>query len=249
MEERLTDFSEIIANLQDDSNYYGEYGSQFLHNSDIYNLLGDLTKFKKKEDSTAMAFGRAFHDMVMFNKCNEQIVEASTRSTKIYKEALAESGKEVLLLSHEYDKISALVNASRNNDLFAEILDSAIEFEVPNAGLMIEDSTNIWACKADILTEDYIYDIKTTSSLDGFFQSARNYNYDSQAYIYSTMFQKPMRFLVVEKESGRVGLFETSDEAYMKGQSKVERAEEVYNKYFGLNKTEEIRNYVKYGTI
>jgi hypothetical protein len=62
------------------------------------------------------------------------------------------------------------------------------------------------------------------------------------------MFQKPMRFIVVEKGTGNVGLFDTSDEAYERGRIKVLEAEEIYKKYFLYN-DDDISNYYKYGEI
>ena len=57
-----------------------------------------------------------------------------------------------------------------------------------------------------------------------------------------------MRFLVIEKGSGLIGIFETSDEAYDNGFYKVDAAEEQYLKYF-VDKKEDIKNFTKYGEI
>ena len=241
--------SEIIARLQDDNEYYGEYGSQFLHNSDIYKLLNDPSQYGvKQEDTLPMLIGRAFHEMVLFNNHNQPYIDASTRSTKIYKTEVEEYGEEIVLLKKEYEQVVDLKKTAVNHHLIKEVLSAKnIQKEVPNVGYLTSNEL-MWACKADILTDDYVYDLKTTSSLSGFRNSARNYNYDSQAYIYSTMFQKPMRFLVVEKGTGCIGLFDTSDEAYHRGREKVEQAEEVYLKYF-KNNEDDVSNYYKYGEI
>lgn len=240
---------EAIARLQSDDQYYGEYGSQFLHNSDIFTLLNNPQEYgKPKTDTVPMMFGRAFHEQVLFNNCSQDYVDASTRNTKIYKQEIADNGVELMLLKKEYDDIVNLKDIARNHPVISQVLsDSKIKKEVPNLGTL-SDSEILWACKADIVTDEYVYDLKTTSSLSGFGYSSKTYNYDSQAYIYSTMFQKPMRFLVIEKGTGCVGLFDTSDEAYHRGREKVLQVEEIYKKYFLYNK-DNIENHYKYGEI
>ena len=238
-----------IERLQSDEEYYGEFGSQFLHNSDIYTFLNNPQGYgTPKEDTIPMMFGRAFHEQVLFNNTNQDYIDASTRNTKIYKESLIEYGENLMLLKKEYDDIVSLKNKSQSHKIVSDILnDPNIKKEVPNLNTLT-DSEIIWACKADIITDDYVYDLKSTSSLNGFTKSARMYNYDSQAYIYSTMFQKPMRFIVVEKGSGAIGLFDTSDGAYERGREKVLQAEAMYKKYFLYNE-DDIANYFKYDTI
>jgi hypothetical protein len=240
---------EAIKRLQSDNEYYGEFGSQFLHNSDIYTFLNNPQEYgQPKADTVPMMFGRAFHEQVLFNDCSQDYIDASTRNTKIYKQQLDDNGVDLMLLKKEYDDIVNLKDVAKNHPVINQVLsDSNIEKEVPNLG-SLSDSGILWACKADIVTNEYVYDLKTTSSLSGFRYSSKTYNYDSQAYIYSTMFQKPMRFLVIEKGTGCVGLFDTSDEAYNRGYEKVLQAEEIYKKYFLYNK-DNIENYCKYGEI
>ena len=57
-----------------------------------------------------------------------------------------------------------------------------------------------------------------------------------------------MRFLVVEKGTGCIGLFDTSEEAYLRGREKVEQAEELYIKYF-RDKKDDVLNHYTHGTI
>jgi hypothetical protein len=233
--------------LLDDALYYGEYGKQFLHNSDIYALLNNPASFRVREETTALLYGRAFHEIVMFAKFNEDVVDASTRNTKIYKDAVERNGGQMMLLQKEMDEIVELRERAYRNNMFASVLNSAEAFEVPNSGTLTENNL-IWACKADIITDEYVYDIKTTSSLIGFNKSSRSYNYDSQAYIYSSMFQKPMRFLVVEKGSGAIGLFDVSEDAYLRGRDKVEKAEEVYMKYY-MGGKDNVKDHFVHDTI
>jgi len=154
----------------------------------------------------------------------------------------------MLLLEGEAEQLKNDVTCARDNEFVAKLLGrDDIEFEVPNVSTLTDNNIK-WKCKADIVTKDCLYDIKTTSNLKGFRHSFFTYNYDSQAYIYSTMFQKPMRFLVIEKKTGCIGLFDVSDESYLKGQAKVEQAEDNYKKYF-LDKTNSIKDFMVYAEI
>jgi hypothetical protein len=240
---------DAIKRLQSDEEYYGEFGSQFLHNSDIYTFLNNPQDYgTPKTDTVPMMFGRAFHEQVLFNNCNQEYVDASTRNTKIYKQELEDSGVDLILLKKEYEDIKLLKGKTISHVIVNEVLSSSgIKKEIPSLG-QLTDSGILWACKADIITKDYVYDLKTTSSLSGFKKSARMYNYDSQAYIYSTLFQKPMRFIVAEKGTGAIGLFDTSDEAYHRGREKVLETEALYKKYFLYNE-DDISNYYRYDEI
>ena len=103
---------EILDKLQNDEEYYGEFGKQYMSNSDIWTLLKEPHKYGKgKEETVPMVAGRYFHVSIlepekvgMFN-----IIDSSTRSTKLYKEASAEEGK-ILLLKKEQDHLDFLIN-------------------------------------------------------------------------------------------------------------------------------------------
>lgn len=245
------DKDEALFYLNDDEHYYGDYGKQFLSNSNIDSLINDPASFlEPREDSVNLMYGRAFHELVMFGSTRyDKVVDASTRRTNKYKDAEEENGG-LLFLKKEWDELNSLVEKINKNINFHSILKApSVKFEVPNVGVLVDDDNEVlWKCKADVVTDDAIFDIKTTSSLKGFKYSSKAYNYDSQAYIYSSLFQKPMKFLVVEKVTGCFGVFETSDIAYDDGREKVVKAQDNYVDYF-LNKTKDISNYTVYGEI
>ena len=57
---------EHLAKLQLDEHYYGEYGRQWLSNSDIITLLNDPKGFRvPKEPTKAMLLGRYFHTAML----------------------------------------------------------------------------------------------------------------------------------------------------------------------------------------
>jgi hypothetical protein len=245
----------ILSKLKSDEHYYGDFGKQYLSNSNIGTLINNPKAFlEPMEDNINFLFGKAFHELIMFGETQySNFVDASTRTTNIYKEASLESGG-LLFLKKEWDEVNYLVESTLKNTEVKNVLNlDNIKFEVPNIGILNnidedEDNGLIWKCKADIVSDDFVYDIKTSSSISGFKYSSKSYNYDSQSYIYSTMFQKPMRFIVIEKGTGNVAFYDVSNEAYENGREKMLKAESNYLKYF-VNKTEKLEDFTIYGEI
>ena len=70
--------------LKEDENYYGEYGRQFISNSDIRTLMNNPLDFKKPTPSAPhFLIGGYFHTAILEpDKIkNFKIVEASSRNT------------------------------------------------------------------------------------------------------------------------------------------------------------------------
>lgn len=232
----------IIEELRKDSNYYGEYGSQFISNSDIGTLLKNPKQFKVREEPTlAMLQGSYLHTALLEpEKLDDfKIVEASTRNTNIYKDA---SNGSLLLLKHEKDELDSLVSTIKGNFKFYE--DIYAEGNIYEEPATMELFGLPFKGKCDIVCEDFLIDIKTTSDIDDFKWSARKYNYDSQSYIYQQLFDKPLIFYVICKKSHRLGIFEPSEEFILSGKDKVLRAVEVYKKFFSKDNTEDINNFI-----
>ena len=101
-----------------------------------------------------------------------------------------------------------------------------------------------WKGKADIVTPDMLIDLKTTSNIKDFKYSARKYNYDSQAYIYQQLFDKPLIFYVVDKITLQLGIFNPTVDFLERGKYKVERAVEVYNDFFAEGSVKSIEDFV-----
>ena len=101
----------------------------------------------------------------------------------------------------------------------------------------------MWKGKADIVTDEYLIDLKTTSDIHKFKYSAKSYNYDSQCYIYQQLFGKPLVFFVVDKGTGQLGVFRPTENFIKGGELKVEQAVEVYKKYFSEDSNDSIDNY------
>lgn len=235
----------IIEKLQNDADYYGDFGKQFLSNSDIGDLLNNPKNFKKNTETTkAMIEGSYFHTAILEPEKlpNFNIVDASSRNTNIYKDAIKESGANILILRSEVEELNNLVNTMKGNlHFYDNIYKAGNQFEVPNVK---EIYGAMWKGKADIVTDEIIIDIKTTSSISDFRYSAKKYNYDSQAYLYQEFFGKPLVFYVIDKATGMLGEFTCSDDFLESGRVKVISAIDQYNKFFGKDAWANINSYI-----
>ena len=219
----------IIEKLKQDEHYYGDYGKQFLSNSDISVLLKNPKLLhQKKERTTAMVVGGYFHTAILEpDKLKRfKIIESSTRNTKKYKEM---SDGEICLLQHEVDKIELMTEVMMDNNICRGLIKG--DLEVP---AVTEIFGNKWKGKADIVNheEQLVIDLKTTSDIDRFRWSASKFNYDSQAYIYSNLFGYEMLFMVIDKETHQIGLFDCSPDFYKSGEEKVRKATDAYDLFF-----------------
>ena len=219
----------IIEKLKQDEHYYGDYGKQFLSNSDISILLKNPKMLREnKPKTTAMVTGGYFHTAILEpNKLKSfKIIESSTRNTKKYKEM---SDGEICLLQHEADKIQLMTEVMMDNNICRGLIKG--DFEIPG---VTELFGNKWKGKADIINheEKLVIDLKTTSDIDRFRWSASKFNYDSQAYIYSNLFGYEMLFIVIDKETHQIGLFDCSSDFYKSGEEKVRKASDAYDLFY-----------------
>ena len=113
----------------------------------------------------------------------------------------------------------------------AMIRDSNTEYETPG---IKEIEGEMWKGKADIINhaDKLVVDIKTTADINKFKNSAYRYNYDSQAYIYQTLFGYEMVFIVIDKTTHQLGVFDCSPEFLSSGKDKVDRAEDAYELFY-----------------
>ena len=93
-----------------------------------------------------------------------------------------------------------------------------------------------------------IIDLKTTADIEKFKWSASKYNYDSQAYIYRELFGYDMLFMVIDKKTHQIGLFDCSDKFYETGKRKVEAASDQFDLYY-KNDEFDPSQFVKSGTL
>lgn len=223
---------EILAKLDIDEHYYGEYGMQFLSNSDIYKLINNPKMFHTPtEPHINLLYGGAFHTMVLEPEKMDQykVIDASTRYTKKYKE---ESQGELTLLKTDIESLTKMKEVLDGNEIIKDILrGDGVEYEVP---AYQEIGGEFWKGKADAVNHNdkLIIDVKTTGDISKFHLSAKRYNYDSQAYIYKMLFGYDMVFVVIDKKTHQLGFFDCSQNFYKTGKNKVTEAIFTYRMYF-----------------
>jgi len=223
---------DVLKKLENDEHYYGEFGKQYLSNSDISTLLTNpLALGQPSKPSPAFLVGGYFHTAILEpDKLKKyKVIESTSRNTKAYKEI---SGGEQCLLQSEVDKIELMTEKVLANDVCRDLIRGInIDYEKP--GIAELEGLN-WKGKADIVNHDekLIIDLKTTADLNKFKYSASKYNYDSQAYIYSKLFGYEFVFIVIDKTTHQLGIFDCSPQFYERGQDKVARAAEQYKLFY-----------------
>jgi hypothetical protein len=232
----------VLKRLENDEDYYGDFGKQFLSNSDIRALLKDPLTFKQPiTGNPNLIQGSYFHTLILEPDKLERIkiIDTTTRNTSKYKEL---SEGEMCLLQHEADSIALLRDAVLENSTTRDLIrDIDVQYEVPGL-IKLEDEW--FKLKADIKnnTQSLVVDLKTTSDIDKFKWSAKEYNYDSQAYIYSKYFNMDMVFIAVDKKTRKIGIYDCSPQFLESGKDKVERAVDAYRLFF-KNETFSLKDY------
>jgi len=143
---------EVLEKLKVDEHYYGDFGKQYLSNSDISALLNNpLSLGKESEQRPAFLVGGYFHTAILEPKKLKKykVIESTTRNTKAYKEM---SGGELCLLQHEVDQIELMTEKMMDNNVCKSLIrEGNIEYEQPN---IIELEGLMWKGKADIVNHD-----------------------------------------------------------------------------------------------
>ena len=222
----------ILQRLSNDEDYYGEFGNQYLSNSHVGKLLKDpLRAFEPSKPSPAFLIGGYFHTCILEPDKLEKfkVVKSSSRNTKAYKDV---AGGELCLLQHEVDTIELMREKVMDNDICRDLITLGdVEYEKPMVEKMFG---NMWKGKADIVNHDekLIIDLKTTGDIDKFQWSASKFNYDSQAYIYSKLFGYEFLFIVIDKNTHQIGMYDCSPQFYERGEDKVRKASEAYDLFY-----------------
>ena len=228
---------QILKKLRNAEDYYGDFGNQFLSNSHVGRLLKDpLNVFKPMKQIPAFLVGGYFHTCILEPEKLDKykVVKSSTRNTKAYKDV---AGGELCLLQHEVDMVELMREKVMDNDICRDLIRGStnsgidIDYEVP---MITELFGQTWKGKADIINheEKLVIDLKTTADISKFQYSANKYNYDSQAYIYSKLFGYEFLFIVIDKSTHQIGMFDCSPKFYERGEDKVRRAAEAYDLFY-----------------
>ena len=224
--------ADILRKLTDDKHYYGDFGKKYLSSSDVGVLLSNPLALKKEQKMTAaFLVGGYFHTTILEpDKLKKfKVIPTTTRNTKLYKEM---SGGELCLLQHEVDMIEKMSEKMLSNKICDGLIQGNwVEYEKP---MITKIGKYMWKGKCDVLNHDdqLVIDLKTTADINNFRRAAFRYNYDAQAYVYRKLFGYDMLFIVIDKTTHQIGMFDCSDEFYRSGEDKVERAMEAYDLFF-----------------
>lgn len=235
---QYVDYSETIELMYDDKYYYDYLGKKALSSSSAKDLL-DGTYFceeKQRDAKTVEAFkiGRLIHLAVLepHRLKHLSIAECVSKSNKLYKKLVELVGSaDHVYTRRMVDKAEKLASIAieDNKSLFDN---PGLCCEVPEIGDVLGFT---FRGKADMLikgkTKNMIIDLKTTSRLDYFKQSAIAFSYDIQLFIYCVLFNvvpNDFYWLGLEKRTGRTELFRGSQALYESGKQKTQRAIKIY---------------------
>lgn len=245
---------QILKKLKDDNEYYNGIGRNYLSNSNIESLTTEPRQFQApQKDGEPFVKGRYFHQLILEpNKAKDfHIVDTTSRSTKVYKEYVADNKLDYALLTKDANGIKDMVDYTLENLPFFDLInDPTAEYEIP---AVAEIMGAMWKGKADILTDDYVIDLKTSGDVFKFVRNAPYYFYHTQAYIYQKLFGKPVIFLVTGKtkkydRNGNryydLGIFPVSENSMGLAEEKVGQAVASYEKWFAPDSQDNIDNYI-----
>tara|TARA_A100001201_G_scaffold139466_3_gene131484 strand:+ start:7880 stop:8611 length:732 start_codon:yes stop_codon:yes gene_type:complete len=237
--------SKVIEQLKEDKNYYGELGGKYLSNSDIIDLLN--YKFREKKKTLDMLYGRYFHTLLLEPEKLDtyHVLDSSTRTTKTFKEYTAENNLDSydVLLEKEIPMIQSWADRMLAHDRMKyDIQDFEAKTEVP----AIKELFGVkFKGKADIVNDEFVIDLKTSSNIKAWNRSADTYNYDSQAYIYQQLFEKPVMFYIVDKKTLQLKIATATEDTLLRGRDKVMQAIQIYQEYFAKESTGDVNQVVE----
>jgi len=160
------------------------------------------------EPTTAMLFGQAAHLAVLepHNFCDVICCDASSKSTKIYKEMVEANPGKIVLLKDEYADIVNMRAVAQSHPLVSQLLsegkaERSLVWEDKETGLRCKVRADYWR------NDNIIVDYKTTldASFREFQRSVYTYRYDVQAAMYlhavSAQSDKPLdKFVLIAQE-------------------------------------------------
>ena len=250
LDNEMHDRHELTQKAIQDSFYYGYLAKACLSSSAISQLLKSpleyLNQINLPTESDALAQGYLFHASILeedkFNEC--LFLDVKTKANKEYK--LAKEERWDVFTVKDRDKALRLRDRFYNCKPASELIENS-EIEVPMVNNLMGYP---FRAKADVLGE-HLIDLKTTQILSAFKYSANKYNYDSQCYIYCSLFNKSykdFKYIVIDKSpTNEIGIFNVSENFYFSGEQKVEYAIKVYENY--IKNEFDLENYLVEDTL
>ena len=229
----------LIDKARDDDFYYGALNKIALSSSSLKMLLDspktfyNVQTYGSNESSPALLQGRIIHTMILephrFDDIFE-VVDVASKNTKKFKETQASTSK-TCITTKDLQQGERIVDAFQRNEHAKYFLKQS-QTEKPMVDML---GGFPFRAKADIWNDSFLADIKTTTDLKAFRYSADKYGYDMQCYLYCNLFQRSYKdwyFIVLDKASCDIGIYDVSEEFYKRGEAKFNRAIAIYKDFF-----------------
>lgn len=253
---------EALAQMHRDEFYYN---MDVLSYSNMKHLLKSPKWFDYKRrnpdpETQALRDGSLVHTEILEPEKYAKLhfCDTATKTTKKWKLAVEQYGKAYTYTKKEKYMNNRIVTAFLQNKKAVSFLKGA-QTEVP--ALMPTPSGIAIRGKADILTDTYVADVKTTSNglkdittstgevINQFKFTMDSYDYDLQAYLYTELFNVPeFWWLVIDKATTDIGIFKASDDTLQKGKDKYEAAIAIYDAFF-VDNLVDLNEYYKTGEL
>lgn len=219
-----------------------EYGKGYLSYSSIKYALQDMRLFEMKMrdqlkvDSPALSFGKLYDCLLLtpedFSKhyfvaddriVLENIGGKAPKRTKAYAEwkAKMEEGGLTLVSGEDLKRAEEMILRLKVTGVYEEHLKGNTQYEfndfigeVPVRGFL------------DVLGDGFIVDSKTTQKLDKFKWAVRDFGYDIQAYIYTSVLGiNDFRWVAQEKAYPfAIGVYTASEDTIKSGEKRFNTA-------------------------
>jgi len=262
------DKQQIIEQLKDDEQYYGEYGQQFLSNSDVKVLRTDYKSFRSKKKFTDeqmknLELGRYFHQLLLEEEKAKSfpMIDVKTRASKDYKQYKEDNNVDFILRTSEAQEIKDLADWVMNDNT---LYGTSVVRDLINNSMALKEQPSImelhghwWKGKADLITIDndgqyVIIDLKTTSTNPSEITkwTLDSFGYNSQAYLYKELYGMNFKFIFFGKkqkvnDAGEIYYdveeITPSEETLELGKMRVMEALANYERWYAEGSTENVR--------
>ena len=262
------DKQQIIEQLKDDEQYYGEYGQQFLSNSDVKVLRTDYKSFRSKKKFTDeqmknLELGRYFHQLLLEEEKAKSfpMIDVKTRASKDYKQYKEDNNVDFILRTSEAQEIKDLADWVMNDNT---LYGTSVVRDLINNPMALKEQPSImelhghwWKGKADLITIDndgqyVIIDLKTTSTNPSEITkwTLDSFGYNSQAYLYKELYGMNFKFIFFGKkqkinDSGEIYYdveeITPSEDTLEMGKMRVMEALANYERWYAEGSTENVR--------
>lgn len=239
---------ELTAQMHDDDFYYNQLGiTKALSTSSLSQILNNPEDFYKdlkgreRKPSDALRMGNLVHWGYLEPEKFYQLtfVDAERTNAKEFTTAVAEHGARNVYKTKEQRIAESYIDVLNNKEPLINIRKNA-ELEVPSIKMLLDIPIR---GKADMISGDTIYDLKTTrvNPSDFNWWKVRSMNYDLQAFIYCQLFEKDyFSFIPINKMNHRVGIVHCSKDILESGEEKFYKAIEIYKRDFMGKELDEI---------